>query len=276
MRQFYIVDEVGATFYFDYRSSTLITGIDGIGVTRENTYLDYSGTYKLANRINPRTQITGTLIFLKGYAGYTNFLNYLKNVKGSLRLFYKADNLKYAYVEVAFLEKTEISYGVLQCAITFDKLSMWLSKVSHTISVNETEDNKVFPFRYPFTYSSSYNGEITVVNNGCVRAPVRIEIIGKTNSPTVEIIKDGVVVSKMRLLITSNNTSDVIVVNSEVTEQEMTLTYNGTTTNIYQYQDFTSDNFLFLDVGTYRVRFTPGVSEYSICKFQFIEMYEGN
>ena len=276
MRQFYLVDEVGATFYFDYRFSTLLVGIDGIGVSRDNVYLNYSGTYKLANRINPRTQITGTVVFLKGYNGYTNFLNYLKNCKGSLRLFYKADNLKYIYVEVESIGKTEISYGVLQCSITFDKLSMWLSKVSHTISVNDNSYNKVYPFTYPYTYSSSFNGEITVVNNGCIKAPVRIEIIGKTSYPSVEIIKDGVVVSKMRLLVITTSSNDSIVVNAEVTQQEMTLTANGVKTDVYQFQDFTCDNFLFLEVGTYKIRFSPGVSEYSICKFQFLEMYEGN
>lgn len=276
MRQFYLVDDVGSTFIFDYRYSTLLIGVDGIGVSRENTYLNYSGTYKLVKRINPRTQISGTIVFLKGYAGYTNFLNYLKNCKGSLRLFYKADNLKYIYVEVESIRKTEISYGVLQCTIVFDKLSMWLNKVSHTITVNENSLNKVYPYRYPFTYSSSFNGEITVTNNGCVRAPVRIEIIGKTSYPVIEIIKDGNVVSKMRLLVTSNNINDIIVVNSEVTNQEMSLTSNGNTLDIYQYQDFTCDNFLFLDVGTFRIKFSPGVSDYSICKFQFLEMYEGN
>jgi len=276
MRQFYLVDEVGSTFYFDYRNSTLITGVDGIGIVRENTYLNFNGTYKLAKRENPKSQIIGTIIFLKGYAGYTNFLNFLKKCKGSLRLFYKADNLKYIYVEVATIGKTEISYGVLQCSIAFDKLSMWLNKVSHTINVNEDAFNKVFPFTYPYIYSSSYNGEITVINNGCVKAPVRIEIIGKTIHPTVEIMKDGIIVSKLKLLVVTNNSTDTIVVNAEATEQEMTMTVNGVTSDVYQYQDFNCDNFLYLEVGTYKIKFKPGVSESSVCKFQFLEMYEGN
>ena len=72
------------------------------------------------------------------------------------------------------------------------------------------------------------------------------------------------------------NASDVIVVNAEVVDQEMSKTVNGTTTNIYHDQDFTCDNFLFLDPGTFKVRFDPGVSEKTTCKFQFLEMYEGN
>lgn len=276
MRQFYLVDEIGSTFFFDYRSSTLISDLDGLGVERSNTYLNFDGTYKLAKRENPKGTISGTLTFLKGYEGYTAFLAFLKKTTGSLRLFYKADNLKYIYVEVSSVSKSELYYGVLQCSISFDKLSMWLSKISSVITVNETTDNKVFPFTYPFTYSSSYDGEICVSNVGCIRAPVRLEIIGKTKYPTIEIIKDEEVVSTMRLLVSTNNADDTIVVDSIPTEQEMTMTVNGVKTDIYQDQDFSCENFLYLGIGTYKIRFRPGLSEPSSCKVSFIEMFEGN
>lgn len=276
MRQFYLVDDIGSTFFFDYRMATLLTNVDGIGIKRSNTYLNFSGTYKLAKKENPQSQITGTLVFLQGYAGYTDFLKYLNKSSGALRLFYKADNLKYIYVEVAELGKSELDHGVLQCSITFDKLSMWLNKVSKDIKVNESSGNKVFPFTYPFSYSSSYDGQISVVNNGCIKAPIRLEIIGKTNNPVVEIIKDGVVISMMRLLVATSNNTDRIVINAEPTAQEMTKTVNGITTDIYQYQDFSCDNFLELDVGSFNIRFRPGVADESLCKVHYLEMYEGN
>lgn len=276
MREYYLVDEIGSNFFFDNRCGALLVNVEGVGVIRDNTYLNFAGTYKLASSNNPLVQISGTIIFLKGYAGYTNFLNYLKKARGALRLFYKADNLKYAYVQVSSLTKTELEFGVLQCNIVFDKLSMWLNKVNHTINANESSSNKVFPYIYPFTYSSSFNGEITVQNNGCTKAPVRIEIIGKTNNPFVEIIKDGEVISKMRLLVTTSSASDLIVVDAEAPNQEMSKTTGNTKIDIYQYQDFTCDNFLYLPVGSFRIKFEPGVSEKTLCKFSFIEMFEGN
>ena len=126
MRQIYIVDSVGSTFTFNHLTKALFTDIEGVGIDRENKYLNYDGTYKLAEKKNPIGSITGKIIFLNGYEGYTEFLNFLKNNKGDLRLFYKADNLKYAYVELVSLSKTELESGVLQCSIKFDKLSMWL------------------------------------------------------------------------------------------------------------------------------------------------------
>ncbi|HMM00901.1 MAG TPA: phage tail family protein [Bacilli bacterium] len=276
MRQLYLVDEIGATFTFGKSTNTYLVDVEGLGVERDNTYLNFDGTYKLAKRDNPKTEISGTIVFLDAYEGYTSFLNYLRKAQGSFRLFYKADTLKYIYVELVSLSKSDIAYGVLQSSVKFDKLSMWLSKVTSTINVNESSANKVFPFKYPFVYSTSYNGEITVTNNGSYKAPVRVEIQGKTSNPAIEIIKNDTVISKMKMMVSTSNANDVIVVNAEVVDQEMSKTVNGVTTNIYQDQDFTCDNFLFLDPGTFKVRFDPGVSEKTTCKFQFLEMYEGN
>ena len=277
MRQIYIVDSVGSTFTFNHLTKALFTDIEGVGIDRENKYLNFGGTYKLAEKKNPIGSITGKIIFLNGYEGYTEFLNFLKNNKGDLRLFYKADNLKYAYVELVSLTKTELESGVLQCSIKFDKLSMWLSRLSNTIKVKESTVNKQYPYTYPYTYSISFVGSIDCVNAGCKEAPIRIEITGKTHNPVVQIInKEKEVISQMRLLLTTSNSDDVIIVNAIPTEQEMTLNVSGNITDIYGLQDFNCDNFLTLPIGNFTIMFDPGVTEMTKCKITYIEMYEGN
>lgn len=276
MREFYLVDEVGATFTFDHKTKVLFTEVEGIGIERDNTYMNFDGTYKLVKRESPLGSISAMLIFLNGYSGYTEFLNFLKNNTGSLRLFYKADNLKYVFVELKILSKTELESGVLKCSVEFDKLSMWQNRVTKTISVNENDSNKVFPFTYPYTYSISFNGEINVTNQGCYKAPVKVEITGKTNNPIVEIYKNDTLISKLRLLVSTTNTTDKIIVNSIPTEQEITLYVGNDSTDIYGNQDFNCDNFLYIPVGSYKIKFDPGVSDKTNCKITFIEMYEGN
>lgn len=276
MRQIYLVDEVGATFFFDYRHSTLISDIGGLGINRSNSYLQYSDTFTLAKKSNPINQIQGTLTFLQGYTGYSKFLNYLRRRVGKLRLFYSSDNTKYCYVEVVCLTKTELQYGVIQSSIVFDKLTMWLDRKVYTISVNENKSNKVFPFKYPFTYSISFNGEISVINGGCEPAPIRVEITGRVKNPRIEILRDGLVVSVLQLFITTTKIDSIITIEAEVTNQEMSLIEDGVKTDIYQYQDFSVDNFLYLGVGTHTIHFSPGVSEMTKCKIAYIEQYEGN
>ena len=80
----------------------------------------------------------------------------------------------------------------------------------------------------------------------------------------------------MRLLVTTSNSTDVIIVNAIPTEQEMTLNVNGNITDIYGLQDFNCDNFLNLPRGNYTIKFDPGVTETTKCKITYLEMYEGN
>ena len=86
MRIFYLVDDIGATFTFDHLTKTLFTEVEGIGIERDNTYVNFDGTYKLVKRENPMGNISGKIIFLNGYEGYTEFLNYLKKCKCKFHL----------------------------------------------------------------------------------------------------------------------------------------------------------------------------------------------
>lgn len=276
MRIFYLVDDIGSTFTFNHLTKALFTEIDGVGIERTNTYLNFDGTYKLVKREHPMGAISGKIIFLNGYVGYTEFLNFLKKSSGSLRLFYKADNLKYCYVELKSISKTELESGVLQCSTTFDKLSMWLTRSTNTINVEENNLDKVYPYSYPYTYSKSYVGELTITNHSIYKAPLRLEIVGKTNNPIVEIYQKDTLISKLRLIVSTTNATDKIVVDATPTQQEMSLQIGNTITNIYSDQDFNFDNFLYLPHGSYKIRFEPGVTEKTTCKVTILESYEGN
>ena len=47
IRQFYLVNEIGQTYFFDYRNSTLISNISNLGFSKNNTYLKYEDEYSL-------------------------------------------------------------------------------------------------------------------------------------------------------------------------------------------------------------------------------------
>lgn len=274
MRQLYLVNEVGTTYFFDFRSNTLISDISDIGFSKENTYLTYDNTYLKVEEKNPQSTLDFTVVFLKGYEGYTAFLNFLKVSKGELRLFYKvSDDAKFCYVAVKSLSKTQLSSGVISSNLTLDKLSLWIKRDTSTIAVNEDVNGKVFPFKYSFTYSASFNGTINVRNDGEIKAPLNVTITGAVDNPTLEVIKNGVVISKLKLLVKS--TSCVIEVSAEEINQYMTMKENGVTKNIYANQDFTCDNFLFLEPGEYQLKFSPGVSSRTTCKVTIMEGYSG-
>ena len=118
---------------------------------------------------------------------------------------------------------------------------MWFNKVNYQISVNEDVKGKTFPFGYPHIYSSSYNGEIYVKNNGEVKAPLNIIIAGAVNNPRVDILDGDTIISSLKIMVKSDDC--IITVNSDESDQFITITENGVAKNAYQMQDFSCDNF---------------------------------
>ena len=274
MRQFYLVNEEGTTYFLDFRSKTLISNINDLGFTKELTYLQYDNSYSLVKSKTAQGSLGFQLIFLKAYEGYNEFLSFFRK-SSEVRLFYKYDELsKFCYVVLKTITKTELESGVLKCSIILDMLSLWLIRESITIRVSVDENGKTFPFTYPYNYSVSYSGVITMTNNGEVKAPLNIVINGAVNNPKVEILKNNDVVSTLHLYIKSSDC--VIEVNSEESNQFMAITENGCVKNIYENQDFTVDNFLFLEKGTYQIKFSPGLISTAICKITKTEGYSGH
>lgn len=275
IRQFYIVNEVGQTYFFDYRNNTIISDITNLGFSKSNTYLKYDDDYALVKSENPQGTLQFKVVFLNGYEGYNNFFKFIKNSNGDLRLFYKYDsNPKFCYVRVKSLSKTQLESGALFCDLVLDKISLWILKDSVTIRVNEDNNGKIFPFKYPFVYSTTFNGTITITNNGETKAPLNVAIYGAVNDPQIEIFKDGTLVSKLRLIVSSEDCE--IEVSAEPKNQYMIMKEDGKEINIYPFQDFTCDNFLFIDKGNYQIKFSPGVSEDTFCRITKLEGYSAH
>ena len=274
MRKIYLVNEVGSTYFFDYRNSTLISSIGNLGVEKQNTYVAFENRYKCVETKNPQTSVDFGVVFLKGYKGYSDFLKFIRE-SNELRLFYNnGSNTKYSYVEFKSISKTELQSNVIQSSLSLDKLSLWLLKTNYQIKVNEDKNGKVFPFGYPHTYRASYNGEISIRNNGETNASLNIVISGAVNNPVVEILDGDEVVSSLKLNYQSTNC--IIVVNSEESDQYIEIMENGVTINGYQKQDFSCENFLFVGKGEWKARFIPGVNAMTTCTIQVTEGYGGN
>lgn len=272
IRKLYLMNNEGIPYYFDYRSSTLITNIEGLGFEQGLSYLKYENMYECIEKVNPLSRIDANLIFLKGYTGYTKFLDYLKSSK-DLRLYYEADTIKYCCIEINSLSKGEIVSGVLSCNIKLDKLSLWLKQSIYEIKVDLNSLGKVYPYKYPYSYTSSSGGKIKIKNNGAVNAPLKIDIYGEVINPEVKVLKDGILITSLKLYVEKVDCS--ITVDANPINQYMVLIEDDVTSNIYQYQDFSMDNFLFLNSGEYEIEFIPGVNSNTTCIITLTEGFLG-
>lgn len=274
IRKLYLENKNGVTYYFNYQSGTLISDIDGLGFEHELSYLRYQNMYERVEQTIPISEIKATLTFLKGYSGYLKFLDYLKSVDNGLFLHYDAGEEKYAYIDIKSVSKSELVFGVLQCQIVFNKLSPWLKEKVVSIEANGDSTGKVHPYKYPYSYSKSFEGKINITNIGVFKAPLKFEIYGSVKNPEIYIYKDNQVVSTLRLFVDSLNV--IITVSSVPTNQFIEITENGIKRNIYDLQDFTCDNFIYLDPGEYIIEFKPGVSTITNCRVTILEGYLGN
>ena len=273
MREFYFSNQNGEIYYLSYRNNTLATEVTGLGFEKELVYLKYDNEYKKGKEENPISTINMKLIFLEGYKGYSSFLNYLKR-STELEFYYKSDDLKFCNIEIKSLSKEELIAGTIQSSISIDRLSLWQKKKTYIMNVEQFDDNKSYPFKYPYTYSQSNRGFLSIQNNGSELASLRIEIEGAVVNPELIVLKDNEVISRLRLYV--SNKDCVIIVDSDVRNQTMTLKDKKGTSSIYALQDFEQDNFLFLKPGSYDLEFKPGVLTNTKCKITITEFYLGN
>lgn len=274
IRQFYLENEYGDIYYFNHKNQTLISQVSGLGFSLDLKYLEYSRFYSRSEYNIPLSEISETLIFLKGYQGYKSFVDFISKSNKEYKLHYQNDAFSaYCYVDIASLSKAELVASTIQSNIVFKKLSLWLKEKSYEIIANGLSSGKVYPYSYPYYYSSSYEGKVFINNEGLNEAPIIIEMIGNVNNPEVLIKKNGKVVSTLRLYITAEDIS--ITINSIPSKQEIVMNKSGVTTDIYGFQDFQEDNFIFLEHGDYEIEFKPGLATESICRITVLEGYIG-
>lgn len=274
IRQFYLENEYGEIYHFDHRTQTIITQASGLGFTLDIKYLEYNRIYAKSEYQIPLSEISETLVFLKGYQGYKAFVDYLSKSKEAHKLHYVTPAFKaYTIVDVSSLSKAELVSGTIQSQIIFKKLSLWIKERTYELIANGSDYGKVYSYQYPFVYANSYQGITLIKNQGLDEAPLDIEIHGAFLNPEVKVKKNGTVIKQLRLYVESENATLKIVANPS--KQVIEMIENGSTYDIYGLQDFELDNFLFVNHGDYEIEFKPGVSSTTLCRVKLYEGYVG-
>ena len=271
-RRFYLVNEVGSTFYFDYTHTCIIEELDGLGFEFEIDYEDFDARFVETKRKIPQRSIEFTLDFLDGYHGFTRWREYLTKSK-ELRLFYETDaGKKYCYINVKSSSKTQLEQGAIKTKVKIDCLSLWLVNKSAHIEVTDSGGGKIYTYDYPYVYAVSFNGKVRVTNDSPKDVPLLIRLHGNCYNPRVIIRQNGVDVQTLRL-ITEERDEPIIEISSDPTNQYIKLILGGEEIDYYNKQDFSCENFLFLPPGESEIFFDPGVREEASCEIAFKEEY---
>lgn len=270
-RKLYLVNESGSTFYFDYSHNCLIEDLDGFGFEFDIDYEEVDATYIETKRKIPQRTIQLTLDFLDGYRGFTRWREYITKSK-ELRLFYSCDGIKYCYINIQSSSKTQLESNVLKTKVKIECLSLWLVNKSYGFDVANPGGGKVYTYQYPYTYAISFNGRITVFNNSSRKVPLLVRMIGNLFYPRVIVRQNGEDVQTLRMLIDERE-SPTIEVNADPTNQYIKRIIGVDEADLYNAQDFSCENFLFLPPGECEIFFDPGVRERARCEIEFKEQY---
>ena len=135
IRQFYLENEYGDIYYFNHKNQTIISQVSGLVFSLDLKYLEYSRFYSRSEYNIPLSEITETIIFLRGYEGYKKFVDYISKSNKEYKLHYENDAFKaYCYVDIASLSKAELVANTIQSNVVFKKLSLWLKEKSYGLN----------------------------------------------------------------------------------------------------------------------------------------------
>ncbi len=273
MRKFILENKYGVKFQFTYYNKILLTNLSGLGFSKNYAYLKYDNHFRTLKNNFEITEIRGLLTFLDGYQGYERFLSFLEKGQHDMKLHYESHDSKYCYVDIVSVTKSELKAGGLQSEIVLNKKSYWIKERTLLITSNVDTGGKIYPYTYAFTYANASMGISSLEIGGHIKANAIIEMIGSIDEPELLVKRDGKITEELRLLM--NRVDTHIVISSVIHSLTMYEIINDEKHDIYPFQDFEKQNFLWIEPGAIQFEFKPGVSEQTICKIKIFEYYLG-
>lgn len=273
IRRFYLENKKGHQFHFSLQNGCLLSQVSGLGFEQELTHLKYEMFFQRVSTTQRVHEIQATPTFLAGYDGYQRWIEYLNLGDRHLKFVYETTDRSFCYVDIKSLTKQELVAGALVSQITLNKLSLWLKQRTLVMELSPDLQGKVYPYTYPLQYQNVAFGKMRILNRGTYKAPLIIELIGALENPEVRILKTGAIQSTLRLY--HSQTSGEVHVSSLPSSQYIRYVSSGLVESLYSSQDFTCENFLFLDPGESEIEYLPGVMEAALCRIIVFECYLG-
>ena len=274
VRQFRLQNSLGQTFDLMNKDAFFYTP-DGLGFRMDSEFFQIGNTYQLIETESAQKTPAGIMVF-KNYALYRQFADFINNTP--LKLMYKPQN-EWVYLDciVSRLTKAEIDYrdNRLKCNIDFQGLGKWYIPRQAQKSGTEVANSKKYTYSYDYAYADSITGTINIINNSSEDSPTIITIYGEITNPTWSLIVNNTTIQSGSVAATIAS-GDKLIVNSKDNELEIAeYTAAGLfVRNLYQYSDFTKDNFIYVPPGSSTLRVTGSVQDTIDAWIEIEELHE--
>lgn len=234
MRQFNLKNSIGEEYRLNSSDNFFHTP-EGLGFRRNATLQKLGTTYRIIRDGFSQTPITGQIMFksdaqASAYKRYLQFKNFLQEIP--LTLVYRIPGGEFCMDCLpSTVEKTEINSALgMNIGIELTPLTMWYQEASQ--SANGTS--------------------VTVVSDSLNESPCTLSFSGvvksNANLTWTQTVNGSTVMTGTLKSVTIGAT-DTVIVRTDTDPYQIYKDSNGTYTGLYQFSDFTTKRFPFIQKG---------------------------
>lgn len=146
--------------------------------------------------------------------------------------------------------------GALIVPTTFNAKTLWYEQKNIVLTVGEEEGEIRWDFKWDSKFSNYSTRNMIFENKGHTEAPIKLEIEGYVNNPSILVYKDGELTGSLELpveieenerLIYSTRDTDLYLVKQDA---------NGVETNLFNALNPNFVNFIKLNKGVNQIKLT--------------------
>ena len=210
--------------------------------------------------------ISGEMVILN-YSVYSEFSKFC--AKEPLVFCYApAGSWFFRDCKISKLDKGDIDEKThrLVCPIDLLCYSVWYDNKWVFKATTAENDGKTYNYKYPYVYSETTAGAVTLLNTGAIQSPCRIHVQGVVVNPKWALTVNGVVTQRGEINITIPNGNKLLVDSTAQSMEIAEYTHNNEfVRNLYQYSDFSTSRFIFAPPGTSVLSFShEGINEIQV------------
>lgn len=259
IRQFSLQNEQGVVYSLMDVKRGFLYEPEGLGVEYDYSYSRIGSAWINNEKEVSQEAIEGTLIFAdKPYLGAAEFIGFAIPAH-KLTLIYQTDaGTYYRDVDLISMEKTEIGEGgVLQCPVTLMPVSLWYLPRNLFVQMGFSSARGL---RYTYTLPNRFVnfgiGEATIINDGQVDAPFKVEVQGPLTNPEFTLSVNNEDMFTLAITDDIEATETLVYSSRDGALTCHKVAANGDIINLTDALDISNANFFKIPVGTAKLRLT--------------------
>lgn len=146
--------------------------------------------------------------------------------------------------------------GFLAVPVTFNAKTLWYEQKNIVLTVGEEEGELRWDFKWDSRFSNYSTRNLIFENKGHTEAPIKVEIEGYVNNPSISIYKDDILTGSLELPIEIQENEKIIYSTKDTDLYLVKESANGMQTNLFSVLDPNFVNFMKLNKGVNQIKLT--------------------